>query len=90
MTLKTLSDFLSELKTEYPTLTKGINDETIDLTNAEYEATIKAWAEDRFAKQIEEQNLIAAEEAKAKAVTDKAALLKRLGITADEAVLLLS
>ena len=57
--------------------------EIIPLTDAELDALAK------LSKQEEEKHLLQ-EEAEAKAATDKAALLARLGITADEAKLLLS
>ena len=53
------------------------------LSAADYEAQIAQWAIGRLAKETK-----AAEAAQA--VTDKAALLAKLGITADEAKLLLS
>lgn len=53
------------------------------LTNAEYDAQISEWADNRLAKEIEETELALVE-------ANKAALLARLGITAEEAMLLLS
>jgi hypothetical protein len=76
------TQMIKELKIEFPTLTKGVNDEIIELDATEYEATIDAWADARLAK-IAKQ---AEAEAKAEA---KAELLERLGITEDEARLLL-
>ena len=80
----TLQAKITELKNQYPVIKIG-SDEAgyTDLDAAEYEATLSAWADDLLAKEAE-----AAQEAKATA--DKAALLKRLGISADEAKLLLS
>lgn len=40
-----LTDKISELKTKYPTLTKGVNDEIVKLSKEEYEATLVKWAE---------------------------------------------
>jgi hypothetical protein len=77
------SQIIQQLKSEYPTLTKGVNDAIIQLDATEYEATIDAWADGKLAKLAEEA------EAKAKAQA-KAELLERLGITADEAKLLLA
>lgn len=74
---------ISELKVQYPTLTKGINDEVIELDIQEYEETIERWAVAELAQEAE----TAAAEA---AATAKTALLARLGITSDEAKLLLS
>jgi hypothetical protein len=79
----TLSTIIAELKEEFPNLTKQINDKIIDLDVDEYEETINAWAEAKLAIQI------ANNEAEAKAA-QKAALLNRLGITEDEAKLLLA
>ena len=79
--MKTKLEIIAELNAEYPTLRSG-NDEQgyQDLSTIDYEATIEGWAEN----QIAEQNAIA------QAAADKAALLAKLGITADEAKLLLS
>ena len=72
-----------QFKLDYPTLTKQSNDEVITLDQEEYEATIDAWADAQFAKLAKQA------EAEAKAA-EKAALLERLGITAEEAKLLLA
>lgn len=74
---------ISELKKEFPTLNRQENDEIIPLTVKEYEETIGRWADNRL-KQLEN---IAAEN---QSVIDREALLNRLGISADEAALLLS
>ena len=74
---------IAQLKLDYPTLTKQINDQVITLDTDEYETTIDAWADAMLAKAAQ----LAEAEAKAQA---KAELLERLGITADEAKLLLS
>lgn len=84
MATKTLADFTKELKAEYPTLTKGVNDEVIALANDEYEALIAEWAAARLAQQEQ-----AAAEAAAtdKAEANKAAAsakLEALGLTADD------
>ena len=74
---------IAQLKLNYPSLTKQINDKVIQLDAEEYEASIDAWADavmSRAAKKAE---------AEAKA-TAKAALLERLGITEAEADLLLN
>jgi hypothetical protein len=76
-------EIIAELKTEYPTLTQQVNDEVIELDQDEYEATLDVWADAKLAKLAE------ITEAEAKA-TQKAALLERLGITEDEARLLLA
>ena len=79
MTTKT--ETIAALKKEYPTLRTGDDERGYeDLSPAEYEATIEKWAE----------NQLSDEAAKTKAAADKSALLAKLGITADEAKLLLS
>ena len=79
--MTTKSEIIAQLKTKYPTLKVGDDEKGYtDLTSAEYEAQIAEWAENEY-KSITEQ---------AKAEADKAALLAKLGITADEAKLLLS
>lgn len=82
--MKTKLEIIAELKAEYPTLRVGDDEQGYtDLDSASYEATILGWADVRLA-----------EEAKAAQVdadaTAKAALLARIGITAEEATLLLS
>jgi hypothetical protein len=81
--MTTKSELIAQCKKENPTLKAIVNDEEITLTNDEYEKACADWAEMRF-EQIEK------EEAAAKAAADKATLLAKLGITADEAKLLLS
>jgi hypothetical protein len=79
----TLQEIIAELKETNPTLQTGSNESGyVQMGKTEYEATIKQWAENRLAKLAKVQ----AEAAKAEA---KAALLERLGITAEEAALLL-
>jgi len=81
--MKSKEQFITEYKEQNPKLYKGINDEVFELTVEEYENACDEWAEIQF--QIQQQ---------AQEVLDKAAqkqtLLARLGITADEAKLLLS
>ena len=79
----TKQETISQLKIDYPNLTKQINDEVIELDATEYEAIIDAWADAVLARKAKK----AEAEAKAQA---KAELLERLGITADEAKLLLA
>ena len=74
---------ITQLKTEYKTLTKQVNGETVELNQDEYEATIDAWADVELSKQAKQ----IADETKALA---KSALLDKLGITAEEAALLFS
>ena len=44
-----LTDKIAELKAQYPTLSQGINDQVIELSKAEYESTIEAWAAELIA-----------------------------------------
>ena len=82
MTTKT--EAIAALKKEYPTLRTGDDERGYqDLSAAEYEATIEKWAENQLADE-------ARAEAETQAATDKAALLAKLGITADELQTLLS
>jgi hypothetical protein len=81
MTTKT--DLIAQCKIENLTMVSNVNGEEIELNAEEYEKTAKAWAEMRLLQ-------IAAEEAEATKIAEKTALLAKLGITADEAKLLLS
>jgi hypothetical protein len=79
--MTTKEDVIKQLKKENPVVRLGDDEQGYtELTPADYEATIETWAD----------NLLAAEAKALKAETDKAALLSKLGITADEAKLLLS
>jgi hypothetical protein len=78
--MTTKAQIVTKLKAEYPTLKVGDDERGYtDLSETEYEATISQWADNQLASEAE---------ATAKA-TDKAALLAKLGITEDEAKLLL-
>jgi len=82
--MTTKQEKIAALKIQYPTLRTGSEESGYtELEAKEYEATIAKWAE----AQLEME---AKAEAALKAETDKEALLARLGITADEAKLLLS
>ena len=82
--MKTKTEILAQYKKDYPTLKSGDDEQGYkDLSLADYEATIEEWATAQLADEA-----IAAQAAQA--ATDKAALLAKLGITADEAKLLLS
>ncbi len=81
--MTTKSELIAQLKAENPKMIAIVNDEQIELTAEQYEKACSDWADMRLAQ-------IAVEADKAKAETDKAALLAKLGITADEAKLLLS
>jgi hypothetical protein len=79
----TKNEVIAQLKAEHPTL--RIGDEESGYTNLDaekYEATIEQWADNQLA---EEAQAIKVEEAK----LAKQALLAKLGITAEEAALLL-
>jgi hypothetical protein len=79
----TKNQIIAKLKSEYPTLTKGVNDQIIVLDEVEYAETIARWADaelEKVAKEAEAQSKIQA----------KTELLERLGITEDEAKLLLA
>ena len=82
MTTKT--EIIKQLKSEYPTLKSGDDERGYEnLSAADYESTISQWADSLLADN-------AKAEAEAKAATDKAAILAKIGLTADEAKLLLS
>jgi hypothetical protein len=76
--MTTKAEFITQLKAEYPTLKTGSDEDGYtDLDVAEYEATISSWADNLLA---DETKVLEAEQA----ATAKAALLARLGITAEE------
>jgi len=82
--MTTKEEIIALLKAENPTLQVGNdNDGYTQLSPADYEATIAEWAVNRLAKLSKQA------EAEARA-TQKAALLDRLGITEEEAQLLLA
>ena len=85
MTTKT--ELISEFELDYPTLRTGSDEDGYtDLSSAEYNATLGKWADSA----ISEAAALAAEQAATDAAaTAKAALLARLGITADESKLLI-
>jgi len=75
--MTTKADLIAQCKADNPTMTATINDEAIQLNAADYEKACSDWADMRLGQ-------IADEAAKAQAAADKAALLAKLGITADE------
>lgn len=82
MTTKT--QMIAILKKENPTLQVGDDERGYTLlSESDYEAQIELWANNRLAKEAEAA-------AKAQTAIAKADLLTKLGITADEAALLLS
>lgn len=87
--MNTKTEMIEIIKAENPNGLQVGDDEQgyTQLSAADYETQIAEWAENRLAK----ENKAAADEAAVdKAATDKAALLAKLGITGDEAKLLLS
>lgn len=81
--MTTKAELIAQCKAENPTMTATINDETIQLNAADYEKACSDWADMRLGQ-------IADDAAKAQAASDKAVLLEKLGISNDEAKLLLS
>lgn len=82
--MKTLNEVIAELKAENPSLRSGNEEDGYtDLTSAEYEATILEWANNIMAK-LEAETLTNEKEA------EKEALFTKLGITPEEAKLILS
>jgi hypothetical protein len=81
MTTKT--ELIAELKNNYPTLRSGSEEDGyVELSAEKYKATIEEWADNKLI----ELNEIAA---KLEQEAAKAALLARLGITQEEANLLI-
>jgi len=81
MTIK--EEIIESLKAEYPSLKKVFDGQEIELTEEEYNETIELWADIQLAKEAEAV-------AEAEKAATKTALLERLGITEEEARLLLS
>jgi type V secretory pathway adhesin AidA len=82
--MTTKAEAIAAFKLKYPTLRSGDDERGYeDLNPADYEAQIEIWADNQLADEAKATAL-------AQAVTDKAALLAKLGISADEAKLLLS
>jgi hypothetical protein len=81
MTKKT--DLIASLKAEYPTIRVGCDEDGYtELIGADYDAKIEEWSDNLLAEE--------AKKAEEKAKSDaKTALLAKLGITAEEAALLL-
>ena len=77
---KTLNDFITDIRGETPTLTRGVNDDVIALSDEEYEATVLEWATERLKQQGLRLEKAQAEIAKATAQ----AKLAVLGFTADD------
>lgn len=75
-------EIIAELKTEYPNLQKSVDGEIVELDKKEYEEIISLWA-DAELKKLDDKVKAEAKEAQRQAILD------RLGLTADEAKLLL-
>lgn len=86
--MTTKEEMIQILKAENPILQIGSDEQGYTLlSSTDYETTISEWADARLKKEAK----AAADEAAAiQAIADKAALLAKLGITAEEATLLLS
>jgi hypothetical protein len=81
--MKTKAQFITECKAANPTMTQIVNGQEVVLSVEEYEKTVNAWADSQIAIQEFEADKAAKE-------ASKSELLERLGITADEAALLLA
>ena len=82
--MTTKDEIIQLLKVEYPTLQTGNEEQGYTQLSADdYETTISEWADAELKKEAKAAAALQAE-------TDKEALLAKLGITADEAKLLLS
>ena len=79
----TKEQYITQFKGEHSELFKQVNGERIKLTDAEYEATIAEWADNAVAQEAEEAALASKE-------AEKAAILEKLGLTADELQVVLS
>lgn len=80
--MKTKAEFITECKAANPTMTQIINGESVILNAEDYEIAVNAWADSQITIQEFEAN-------QAAIAANKLVLLDRLGITADEAALLL-
>ena len=80
--MKTKQDIVIELKKQNPTIVSNINGEEIKVIGDEYETAIQN------AAQMKLEQLLKEEEDNAKEIA-RAELLSKLGITAEEAKLLL-
>jgi hypothetical protein len=75
--MTTKNEIIAALKAENPTLRTGSNEDGyVELTPAEYEATVEDWA----TSQLEQAERLAEAEALATAKTDAIAKLTALGI----------
>lgn len=74
---------IQQLKKEYPMITKQVNSEIIQIDVDEYEATLDSWADALVVKEAKQAELD-------DKIFAKTELLDRLGITKDEAKLLIN
>jgi hypothetical protein len=81
--MKTKQEIVIELKKQNSTIVSNINGEEIELKGDEYQEAIENAAQMKFEQLIKEEEDISKEIA-------RTALLSKLGITAEEAQLLLS
>ena len=80
--IKNEPKFDIDFRKEYPTLTQNINGEEVPLTTDEYESTIARW-------EVAQSEAKTAWELEKTKIQTRQALLDKLGITEDEAKLLL-
>lgn len=78
--MATKLEIIKRLKAENPKVYHNTNNVQTEITGAEYESLVESWADFEIAKTAEDK----------KRSDAKSALLQKLGITAEEAVLLLS
>jgi hypothetical protein len=76
----TKQEIVKQFKSEYPILTKQVNDEIIELDQDEYDETIDAWSNSKFQK----LTFAAEAEAKAQAKATAEGKLAALGLTTDD------
>jgi hypothetical protein len=81
--MTTKDELIAQFKASNPTVVSTINGQEVELTAEEYETNAIAWAEMRY-EQIQSEKL-----AEKKAMAHQA-VFNRLGITEEEAALLLS
>lgn len=80
-------DLIKEYKKQFPTLKVGCVGEEIELSPEEYEAKLSEWADNQIQKDLA---IKLAEDELALKISQRKELLARLGITEEEAKLLLS
>ncbi len=81
--MKSKEQFILDYKEQNPKLYKGVDSEVFELTEEEYENACSEWADVQFEIQQKEQEVL-------EKAAQKQSLLERLGITEEEARLLLS